>query len=124
MFLCLQVLTDGYAAHLNILTTPGGSRPAVGNARLFIRKSCFSLPTQSDGKRMARRTASLPHKSRKQGTSSITVCDNFDQPITIAVSDAGNTVLETNQSSVGKAVRARGTSPRPKIPTFSRDSAV
>ncbi|XP_077996316.1 membrane-associated phosphatidylinositol transfer protein 2-like [Glandiceps talaboti] len=56
-----QVLTEGYAAHLNILGT--SSRPAVGNARMVLRKGTFSLPGQSKvrrsvSKQPARRVAS------------------------------------------------------------------
>ncbi|CAH1718054.1 unnamed protein product [Chironomus riparius] len=37
-------LTDGYAAHLNILMAHGGSRPAQGNQRMVIPRGCFNLP--------------------------------------------------------------------------------
>ncbi|XP_076472985.1 protein retinal degeneration B-like [Babylonia areolata] len=40
-----QVLTDGYAVHLTSLLDPSSRlRPATGNARLFLRKTCFRLP--------------------------------------------------------------------------------
>lgn len=37
-------LTDGYAAHLSILMSHGGSRPAQGNQRMVIPRGCFNLP--------------------------------------------------------------------------------
>ncbi|XP_070572390.1 membrane-associated phosphatidylinositol transfer protein 2-like isoform X2 [Ptychodera flava] len=56
-----QVLSEGYAAHLNILAR--SSRPAVGNSRMVLRKGCFSLPGQCQvvkvpTKQPARRVAS------------------------------------------------------------------
>ncbi|CAI9741236.1 protein retinal degeneration B-like isoform X1 [Octopus vulgaris] len=58
-----QILSEGYASHLSNLMKPGMSRPAVGNARLFIRKTCFSLPSQPVRKKSAKRSASCPHGS-------------------------------------------------------------
>lgn len=37
-------LSEGYAAHLTNLAAPGGSRPAQGNARMVIPRTCFGLP--------------------------------------------------------------------------------
>ncbi|CAD5120699.1 DgyrCDS9263 [Dimorphilus gyrociliatus] len=57
------VLTGGYAQHLNDLTTHPGARPASGNARLFLKKTCFSLPGQTQkSKKSVRKTASLPYR--------------------------------------------------------------
>ncbi|XP_041763782.1 protein retinal degeneration B isoform X1 [Anopheles merus] len=47
-------LTDGYAAHLSSLMTVGGSRPAQGNARMVIPRSCFNLPGQNQSIRRRR----------------------------------------------------------------------
>ncbi|XP_055861562.1 protein retinal degeneration B-like isoform X1 [Biomphalaria glabrata] len=57
-----QVLTDGYSAHLNQLMTPGFTRPAVGNARMFLRKSNFRLsmhePHSRESKKAVKHTSS------------------------------------------------------------------
>lgn len=37
-------LSEGYASHLNLLMAHGGSRPAQGNARMVISRTCFNLP--------------------------------------------------------------------------------
>ncbi|XP_052864610.1 protein retinal degeneration B [Anopheles cruzii] len=47
-------LTEGYAAHLSTLMTVGGSRPAQGNARMVIPRSCFNLPGQNQSIRRRR----------------------------------------------------------------------
>lgn len=39
-------ITDGYAGHLGYLTSPGGSRPAEGNARMVVPRASFGLPGQ------------------------------------------------------------------------------
>jgi len=39
-------LTEGYAAHLTKISSPGGSVPAQGNARMVIPRTCFGLPGQ------------------------------------------------------------------------------
>lgn len=41
------VLVEGYAAHLAILMSHGGSRPAQGNARMVIPRGYFGLPGQN-----------------------------------------------------------------------------
>lgn len=45
------VLMDGYAAHLTMLMSHGGSRPAQGNARMVIPRGYFGLPGQSFSRR-------------------------------------------------------------------------
>lgn len=40
------VLTEGYASHLSLLMSYGGSRPVQGNQRMVIPKICFNLPGQ------------------------------------------------------------------------------
>lgn len=58
-----QILSDGYAAHLNDLMMHGRSRPAQGNARMVIPRGCFGLPGQNMGlrrRRSAKRTTSYP----------------------------------------------------------------
>lgn len=40
------VLSEGYASHLNMLMSIGGSRPVQGNQRMVIPKICFNLPGQ------------------------------------------------------------------------------
>ncbi|XP_031633989.1 protein retinal degeneration B isoform X3 [Contarinia nasturtii] len=44
-------LSEGYAAHLNVLMQHGGSRAAQGNQRMFIPKGCFNLPGQTSLRR-------------------------------------------------------------------------
>nr|CFW94244.1 Eka-PI transferase 1 protein [Euperipatoides kanangrensis] len=92
-----QILSEGYAAHLNDLMTHGRSRPAQGNARMFIRKGCFGLPglgKEHQRKKSAKRTTSYP-VSASQG-----------QPTIITTgSDLGTETV----------VRSRGTSLRPKV---------
>ena len=114
---CLQVLSNGYAAHLQDLTGPGGSRQAQGNARLFLRKSCFCLPGQNKipGKKPIRKTLSLPQRSSYRGPSGgggFGGSENQPQPSmpAIAISETGNTVLDPG----APAARARGVSPRGK----------
>ncbi|XP_056630476.1 protein retinal degeneration B isoform X2 [Diorhabda sublineata] len=45
------ILTDGYAAHLTMLMSHGGSRPAQGNARMVIPRGHFGLPGQTFSRR-------------------------------------------------------------------------
>lgn len=47
-------LHEGYAAHLSILQTHGGSRPAQGNARMVIPRGQFGLPGQNPSLRRRR----------------------------------------------------------------------
>ncbi|XP_056630466.1 protein retinal degeneration B isoform X1 [Diorhabda sublineata] len=48
------ILTDGYAAHLTMLMSHGGSRPAQGNARMVIPRGHFGLPGQTFSRRRSR----------------------------------------------------------------------
>lgn len=45
------ILTEGYASHLAILMSYGGSRPAQGNARMVIPRGYFGLPGQAGSRR-------------------------------------------------------------------------
>uniref|UniRef100_A0AAG5DMX9 DDHD domain-containing protein n=1 Tax=Anopheles atroparvus TaxID=41427 RepID=A0AAG5DMX9_ANOAO len=47
-------LSEGYAAHLSLLLAVGGSRPAQGNARMVVPRSCFNLPGQNQSIRRRR----------------------------------------------------------------------
>lgn len=93
---------------------PGGSRPASGNAVFLLRKTCFSLPSAENKRSSKQRPAStmttgqleLPPFARQESSSPQTL---------ITVSEQGNTLLQPVQPSFGAAVRARGTSPRPKM---------
>ena len=91
---------------------PGASRPASGNAKIMLRKSCFSLPTQTESKR----------SSKNRPDSSSLRANSIDIPgfmrqesgvaqTLITVDDSGNTLLQP----VGSATRTRGVSPRPKL---------
>jgi len=69
-----NVITDGYVAHLANLQSPLGSRPAQGNARMVIPKTCFGLPGQFSGNRRrtirsTKRTTSFPVHSLGVSTS-------------------------------------------------------
>ena len=111
-------MSDGYAAHLNDLTSAGGSRPAQGNARLFLRKSCFSLPGQNkaSGKKPVRKTVSLPQRASLRGESPLNL--RAEHPA-IAISESGNTLIDPSPS-----LRARGMSPRGKLRSESRQTEV
>lgn len=66
----LQILSDGYAAHLSELKAPGLSRPAQGNARMFLFRGFFGLPGQAGSTirqcRSAKRTTSFPLSGQSQ----------------------------------------------------------
>lgn len=95
-----QILSEGYASHLTDLMKPGTSRSAVGNARLFIRKSCFSLPEQPVRKKSAKRSASCPHRSSS----------------TFEASADRSSMDLSGQAAFGSQPRLRGSSPRTKMP--------
>ncbi|KAL8576133.1 hypothetical protein ACOMHN_001483 [Nucella lapillus] len=66
-----QILADGYATHLTSLLDPGSRlRPATGNARLFLRKTCFRLPGNSDvgGKKSGKMAPGTEGAGGKEGT--------------------------------------------------------
>lgn len=114
----MQVLSDGYAVHLNELTEHGGSRPASGNARMFLRRSCFSLPGQHrpSNKRSVRKTVSLPQRGSMR-EKLLTDKEN------IRVNETGVTIVEPGLSTAGTASRARGSSPRVKISPLRYDTS-
>ncbi|KAK3581976.1 hypothetical protein CHS0354_003237 [Potamilus streckersoni] len=110
-------VASGYAAHLETLTGQGVARPVSGNAKLIIRKNCFSLPTHLENKRSSKRTsgdsqsgviegATIPGFTRQESTVGNTV---------ITVSELGHTIIQSGQCSLGLAARSRGVSPRPKM---------
>ena len=112
----LQILSEGYAAHLNSLQ--GISRPASGNARMFIRRSCFSLPGQhrASSKRSVRKTVSLPQRGSMRENL-------LKDKENIRINESGVTIVEPGLSTAGTASRARGSSPRVKISPFRYDSS-
>ncbi|XP_064618758.1 protein retinal degeneration B-like isoform X2 [Lineus longissimus] len=124
------VLDDGYAAHLSALLAHGGSKAAVGNARMVIRKGCFGLPGQlkrgKSSKKYAKRTTSLPPQA--SGSSAPEFKCHHDSLAVespgIGISQAGNTVVDQGVPDHGVAMRARGSSPRPKVPAFRYESQV
>ncbi|CAH1098537.1 unnamed protein product [Psylliodes chrysocephalus] len=67
------ILTEGYAAHLSMLMSHGGSRPAQGNARMVIPRGHFGLPGQSFSRRRSR--------SAKRATSYPIANELSSQPI-------------------------------------------
>lgn len=96
-----QILSEGYASHLTDLMKLGTTRPAVGNARLFIRKSCFSLPENPVRKKSAKRSASCPHRSSS----------TFE-----ASADRNSMDLSNQVAAFGSQQKLRGSSPRTKMP--------
>lgn len=110
-----QIISEGYATHLTDLTAPGGSRQAVGNARMFLRKSCFGLPVQTDSKKLVKRTTSNQSSQTGCDFSRLSRKDSRLSQPQITVSDSGNTLLEAGQATFDSATRARGVSPRPKL---------
>lgn len=88
---------------------PGGSRPASGNAVFLMRKTCFSLPSVEQKRSSKHRPFSAQGQLDVPG---FTRQESSNLQTLITVSDQGNTLL---QASLGTAVRARGTSPRPKM---------
>ncbi|XP_053375025.1 protein retinal degeneration B-like isoform X3 [Mercenaria mercenaria] len=108
-------MTSGYAAHLEFLMSPGGSRPASGNAVFLLRKTCFSLRT-SEKRGSKHRSSNASTLSGQLEIPGVSRPESGAGPQTlITVSDQGNTLLQPVQPSFGAAVRARGTSPRPKM---------
>ncbi|XP_060558830.1 protein retinal degeneration B-like isoform X3 [Ruditapes philippinarum] len=108
-------MTSGYAAHLEFLMSPVGSRPASGNAVFLLRKTCFSLPT-SEKRGSKHRASNVSTLSGQFDIPGVSRPESGAGPQTlITVSDQGNTLLQPVQPSFGAAVRARGTSPRPKM---------
>jgi hypothetical protein len=70
----LQVswIPNGYAEHLAVLTSPGGSRPAEGNARMVIPKGTTLGPPGLQRRRTfksASRTTSYPFGAGSDATS-------------------------------------------------------
>ena len=87
--LTLQMLTDGYAAHLSSLTSAQSPVQPLGNLRMSLRKAGFSFAVHraanvSHGrKNRVRKTASLPTRRQQ-----LAICGPA-----IAVTDEGNTVV-------------------------------
>ncbi|XP_060064604.1 protein retinal degeneration B-like [Ylistrum balloti] len=107
-----QILSDGYAVHLQSLQLLG--RSAVGNARMFIRKGCMTVPNQSEGKKSEGKRA----VKRVSSNSAPTSGGDFLKPqdVLITVGDTGNTIVQNSQADFRTTARARGSSPRPKVP--------
>ncbi|WAR03801.1 PITM1-like protein [Mya arenaria] len=96
-------ISAGYAAHLENLMSPGGSRPASGNAVFLLRKTCFSLPS-SDSKRSSKhRPASGLTVSGSADIPAIARPDNSTAQTHITISDQGNTLLQPVQAGFGAA---------------------
>jgi hypothetical protein len=126
----LQMISDGYAAHLNHLVEPGAMRPATGNARLFLRKSCFRLPQAGDSKKAAKRTVSYPGSSAHKGecfrlpNASPGPTQILVPEISSCVSGEGGGSGEGDDSYGGGAARARGKSPMAQKGAGSRTTTV
>lgn len=95
---------------------PGASRPATGNARMFLRKSCFRLPNQSDSKKSAKRTVSYPGPGKN--AEFLRLPDMGPGPTKIIVPD--HPVGE--EEGFGSAMRARGKSPMIQKPSVSKSN--
>ncbi|XP_071093822.1 protein retinal degeneration B-like [Haliotis cracherodii] len=103
-----QIISDGYAAHLTDLMSPGRSRPAVGNARMFLRKSCFRLPRPQENRKMTKRTISVPCHGTT--TADLLTSSEFTQNVTTkitvtdtAAGDQGSTTSPTTEKQSGKS---------------------
>ena len=120
------MLADGYASHLEDVSQAGASRQASGNARFFLRKSCFSLPGQSSkfksshavaaaasSKRLVRKTLSMPGGTRRDFGMTPSVRGGQGQTFAV-VSENGNTVLDPGVAGEASS-RNRGVMTRPKI---------
>ncbi|PVD31481.1 hypothetical protein C0Q70_06893 [Pomacea canaliculata] len=114
-----QIISDGYAAHLNGLMDPGASRPATGNARMFLRKSCFRLPTQGESKKVAKRTISYPGPATKVNEF-LRLPDTGPGPTKIIVPD----IPVGDDECYGSASRARGKSPIVQKNIISKNTVV
>lgn len=117
-----QVLSTGYAVHLqDLLSGPTRPRPCKSNARIFLQKSCFSLPAQ-------RRKSYIRHKS---ATSSAASCGSGSdghagssaggssdrERAAITVSQLGTTVIDAAaEGGLGTAAPPRGRSPHQRVP--------
>ena len=92
---------------------PGALRPATGNARRFLRKSCFRLPASgAEGKRTAKRTVSYPGPGGGgggKGGDFLRLPDTAPGPTKIIVPDMA--VGGEEDGYGGGAARARGKSP-------------
>ena len=121
-----QILTGGYASHLEDMMRSGNVRAASGNARFFLRKSCFSLPSQiklkaASSKKSVRKTLSMPGRGVAGGGGGGIggAVGAVDPTGGVVLSEQGNTVLDPRCASAG-AAKSRGASPRPKITITTR----
>ncbi|CAL1546251.1 unnamed protein product [Lymnaea stagnalis] len=111
-----QILSDGYSAHLSQLMSPGFTRPAVGNARMFLRKSNFRLsthePQSKDSRKAARRTIS--HPPGHGGSTG-----DF-----IPGGDGASTKIVVQDFSSGSGSRSRDQSPRLQLAAHGKSTDV
>ncbi|XP_071487163.1 protein retinal degeneration B-like [Diadema antillarum] len=91
------ILSDGYAAHLDGLSRC--SRPAVGNARVVLRKGCFSLPGRSKPVRAAKQPATRTASYHGAGGVGPTGIGAGSSPTTTGGS-VGRTLSRATQGSV------------------------
>ena len=108
-----QFIPSGYAIHLEQLMIPGASRPASGNAKHMLRKSCFNLPAPNENKRSSKnRPDSSTLRSNSIDIPGFMRQESGVAQTLITVDESGNTLLQPIGGGTG---RPRGVSPRPKI---------
>lgn len=91
-----QVVSDGYAAHLQDLQLNRQVAPSTGNARLFLQKSSFILPGQ---------------KSKKSSLQRGHACS--ERVPAISVNGAGTTSVDAGvEGGFSNSSKVRGRSPR------------
>lgn len=115
-----QILSEGYSAHLSQLMSPGFTRPAVGNARMFLRKSNFRLsvhePHSRESKKSARRTISHPTGHARAASEFISLPSSTDgAPTKIVVQDFSSSCSSTP---------VRDTSPRLHLTAHGKGTDV
>lgn len=100
---------------------PGALRPASGNARMFLRKSCFRLPANPESKKAAKRTTSYPGTGSTKGGEFLRLPDTAPGPTKIIVPDMP---VGEEDSYGGGAARARGKSPSVQKNAGSKTTTV
>lgn len=103
-----QILTDGYAAHLQHLTLSNKISPSTCNARLFLQKSSFTLPGQKT------KAKKLLHNQAKRVS--------VDSKSAISVNNNGNTSIDAGvEGGYSNSSKVRGRAPNaPRLVILQR----
>ena len=106
----LQVLNEGYAAHLQDLTLSSMISPSTCNARLFLQKSSFTLPGQKPTK------AKKSQQHHHHHLSSSLPRGSLDRSPAITVDTCGNTTIDPGlQGGFSNSSKVRGRIPKLNI---------